>query len=136
MHRDFFEFSPTHKLWLCCNHLPTVWGADEAIWRRILVVPFTVTIPEDEQDRDLPAKLWKERAGVLRWLVDGYRSWRKIGLDPPEADRARTDRTAPTRTTSAPSSSSAAPSTPKGPSCPRTSARATRSGAKTRNRNR
>jgi putative DNA primase/helicase len=92
MHRNFFEFSPTHKLWLCCNHLPTVWGADEAIWRRILVVPFTVTIPEDEQDRDLPAKLWKERAGVLRWLVDGYRAWREIGLDPPEAVRARTDR--------------------------------------------
>jgi putative DNA primase/helicase len=92
MHRDFFEFAPTHKLWLACNHLPTIWGADEAIWRRILVIPFTVTIPEDERDPDLPEKIWAERAGLLRWLIDGYRAWREIGLDPPEAVRVRTER--------------------------------------------
>jgi putative DNA primase/helicase len=83
MRQDFFEFSPTHKIWLACNHLPLVHGADDGIWRRILVVPFNVTIPEHERDGNLPEKLWAERTGILIWLLDGCLAWHEHGLMPP-----------------------------------------------------
>jgi putative DNA primase/helicase len=77
--RDLFEFNPTHKLWIVCNDLPVVSGSDFGIWRRILVVPFTVTIPEDERDLGLNERLLTEREGILAWLVRGCVEWREKG---------------------------------------------------------
>ena len=45
MRQDFQEFWPTHNLWLGANHKPIVRGTDNAIWRRIRLIPFDVTIP-------------------------------------------------------------------------------------------
>ncbi|OGQ86253.1 MAG: hypothetical protein A2289_01920 [Deltaproteobacteria bacterium RIFOXYA12_FULL_58_15] len=88
MGKDFFEFSPTHKLWLCANHKPIVRGTDNAIWRRLMLVPFNVTIPEQERDPDLPQKLRAELPGILRWAVLGCLDWQRQGLQPPDAVRA------------------------------------------------
>lgn len=84
MFRDFFEWTPTHKLILCCNHRPTIRGTDNAIWRRVRLVPFTVTIPEDERDNDLGDKLQAEAAGILRWAIDGCLAWQRDGLGAPD----------------------------------------------------
>jgi putative DNA primase/helicase len=46
-------------------------GTDHAIWRRVKLVPFTVTIPPEERDPELPDKLLEERAGILAWAVEG-----------------------------------------------------------------
>jgi putative DNA primase/helicase len=80
---DSFEFEPTHKLFICGNHLPAIRETDHAIWRRILLIPFTGTIPEERQDRELPAKLRAEASGILNWLVRGCLEWQKNGLAPP-----------------------------------------------------
>ena len=85
LHREFFEFDPTFKLWLAVNHKPRITGTDHAIWRRIRLVPFTVTIPESERDPDLCEKLKKELPGVLAWAVEGCALWRQNGLTPPGA---------------------------------------------------
>ncbi len=53
MREDFWEFAPTHKLMLCTNHRPEIKETKNAIWRRIKLIPFTVTIPESEQVKDL-----------------------------------------------------------------------------------
>ncbi len=71
MREDFWEFDPTHKIILASNHKPTVRGTDHAIWRRIRLVPFAVTIPESEQDKSLPGKLLTELPGILAWCVRG-----------------------------------------------------------------
>ncbi len=63
--REFFEFMPAFKIWFAVNHKPRIRGTDHAIWRRIRLLPFTVTIPEAEQDRDLPAKLRDELPSIL-----------------------------------------------------------------------
>ncbi len=84
MRKDFFEFEPTHKLWIAANHKPIIKGNDMAIWRRILLVPFTVTIPVEQQDKQLLSKLIKEQAGILNWVVQGCLAWQKEGLKPPE----------------------------------------------------
>ena len=90
LHREFFEFVPQFKLWLATNHKPTIRGDDYAIWRRIRLIPFSVTIPEAEQDGELGAKLAEERAGILKWAVEGCLAWQRDGLQTPEPVRAAT----------------------------------------------
>jgi putative DNA primase/helicase len=81
---EFFDFTPEFKLIVACNHLPTIRGTDHAIWRRLHRIPFTVTIPETEQDKTLPAQLRAEFPGILRWLVQGCLDWQREGLGVPE----------------------------------------------------
>ena len=84
MRQDFFEFAPTFKIWLAANHKPVIRGNDYAIWRRIRMIPFTVTIPAKEQDKRLGDKLKAEYAGILRWAVEGCLAWQREGLKEPE----------------------------------------------------
>jgi putative DNA primase/helicase len=83
MREDFWTFKPTHKVLLCTNHKPAVRGTDHAIWRRLRIVPFTVTIPEAEQDKALPRKLLEQLPGILAWCVRGCLEWQQDGLNPP-----------------------------------------------------
>jgi putative DNA primase/helicase len=85
LHGEWFEFVPTFKVFLAVNHKPQIQGTDYAMWRRIRLIPFDVTIPDDEQDKTLPTKLEVERAGILRWLVEGCLAWQQEGLTPPQA---------------------------------------------------
>lgn len=90
MRENFFEFDATHHVWLSGNHKPTVKGTDLAIWRRIHLVPFNVTIPEEEQDKHLAERLREELPGILRWAVEGCLDWQAEGLAPPEEVTAAT----------------------------------------------
>jgi len=85
LYTESFEFRPTFKLFLAANHKPIIRGTDLAIWRRVCLVPFTVTIPESEQNKELSAKLRGELPGILNWVLDGCRQWQAIGLKPPKA---------------------------------------------------
>jgi P4 family phage/plasmid primase-like protien len=91
MREDFWTYGPTHKLFMAGNHKPTVRGDDEGIWRRMRLVPWTVTIPEGERDPALPGKLALELPGILRWAVDGCLAWQSSGLAAPAAVRSATD---------------------------------------------
>jgi putative DNA primase/helicase len=66
MRQDFFDFYPTFKLFISGNHLPRLRNVDEAIRRRLLLVPFTVQIPKDERDSKLMEKLKPEWPAILR----------------------------------------------------------------------
>lgn len=91
MRQDFWEFDPTHKLFVACNHRPMIVGSDHAIWRRVRLVPFSVVIPDEEQDKQLGEKLKAERAGILNWLIKGCLDWQEHGLTEPDAVRAATN---------------------------------------------
>lgn len=84
MRQDLFEFAPTHKLWLYGNHRPTITGTDEGIWRRIRLIPFTVSIAPAERNPHLKDELIREAPGILNWLIDGCLLWQKEGLAAPE----------------------------------------------------
>jgi len=77
------EFIATLKLFLGVNFLPLITDTTFAMWRRVLLLPFTVTIAKAEQDGDLPAKLDAERSGILRWAIEGCLSWQQRGLGAP-----------------------------------------------------
>jgi P4 family phage/plasmid primase-like protien len=85
MREDFWEFQRQFKLLLVTNNLPGVREGTHAIWRRIKVVPFSQTIPDDKQDRTLVAKLRNEWPGILAWAVCGCLDWQKNGLRFPKA---------------------------------------------------
>ena len=85
MREDFWEFEPTHKIWLAANHKPTIRGTDYGIWRRVKLVPFTVTIPPERQDKHLPDKLREEFSGILNWALSGCIEWQHMGLGEPAA---------------------------------------------------
>lgn len=87
--REYFKFKAQFKLWIAANHKPIIKGQDEAIWRRIRIIPFTVTIPEAERDPQLYSKLHAELPGILQWALEGYRDWNEGGLQaPPEVLKA------------------------------------------------
>ncbi len=90
LHSDFVEVRPIFKLTMSGNHKPDIRGTDDGIWRRVLLVPFDVQIPEGERDPDLGDKLWEERDGILNWLIDGLVDFLDGGLRPPEAVTAAT----------------------------------------------
>jgi putative DNA primase/helicase len=88
LYSEFFEFRPTFKLWIAANHKPVIRGDDLAIWRRIRLVPFTVTIPPEQQDRNLEASLRDELPGILNWAIEGCLEWQRHGLTTPAAVQA------------------------------------------------
>ena len=84
-----FSFEPTHTLWMYGNHKPVISGMDHGIWRRIYLIPFIVTIPEDKQRPQ--EVMWKEfrreNSGILDWALEGWKDFQKNGLVVPEAVR-------------------------------------------------
>jgi putative DNA primase/helicase len=83
MRQDFFEYTPQFKLIIAGNHKPGLRSVDEAIRRRFNLIPFTVTIPIEERDKDLGKKLQEELPGILAWMINGCGRWRERGLAPP-----------------------------------------------------
>jgi len=90
MREDFWEFEPTHKIILAANHKPAVRGTDYAVWRRIKLVPFTVTISPEEKDKDLAEELKGELPGILNWALRGCLDWQRYGLGEPDEVRQAT----------------------------------------------
>jgi putative DNA primase/helicase len=91
MRQDFFSFTPTFKLMIVGNHKPRIRTVDEAMRRRIQMIPFNITIPKEDRDPDLTEKLKAEWPAILRWMIDGTFIWKKDGLRPPDAVIAATN---------------------------------------------
>jgi putative DNA primase/helicase len=85
-----FTFQPTGKLWLAANNRPAISERNHAAWRRVQLIPFAVTIPEAEQDKELESKLLKELPGILNWALDGLADYLKVGLKTPPAVQVAT----------------------------------------------
>lgn len=91
MREDFWQFNPTHKVFLATNHRPGVKGTDYAIWRRLRLVPFRRVIPPAERDKRLPERLRHELIGILAWCARGCVEWQQDGLQEPGEVLAATD---------------------------------------------
>ena len=87
LYGEYFSFKPTFKIFMATNHKPKIRGADNGIWRRIKMIPFTVTIPPEQRDKNLTEKLIAENSGILNWLLKGYAMWKKEGHEEPPAVR-------------------------------------------------
>jgi putative DNA primase/helicase len=95
MRQDYFEFEQTFNIFLLVNHKPVITGTDTAIWRRIRLIPWTQTVPEDmrrPQD-EVVAELSSGDNGsaVLNWMLDGLRDWKENRLRITEKVKAATE---------------------------------------------
>lgn len=92
MHKDFFDFRPTHQLWLAGNYQPAVGSGGDAFWRRLLLIPFDYTVPKAERQPGLSGLLVKEEGPIiLQWMIAGAVEYGRIKLtNEPAAVRART----------------------------------------------
>lgn len=91
MRQDFFEYFPQFKLLIAGNHKPSIRNVDEAMKRRLHLIPFTVTIPPERRDGKLTEKLFAERDGILAWAVEGCLAWQREGLLPPDCVLSATE---------------------------------------------
>jgi putative DNA primase/helicase len=88
LYREAFEFCPSFTLWLAANNRPHVNADDDAIWRRIGQVPFSVQIPDAERDPSVKERLCDPQESgptILTWLVEGCLTWQRSGLRIPES---------------------------------------------------
>lgn len=81
-----FVFKPTHKLWAMGNHMPTVVGTDEGIWRRIVLIPFTNSIPKNEQRPidEMLEEFREELPGILNRALMGFLRFRQTKMTLPK----------------------------------------------------
>jgi putative DNA primase/helicase len=86
LYQSNFEFKPQFTLWLAANDAPQVNNEDDAIFRRMNIIPFTQVVPVEKQDKDLGDKLAAPtvRAAILAWAVEGCLAWQDGGLRVPK----------------------------------------------------
>jgi len=93
LYQPEIEFRPTCKFFLAANHRPTVSDDDDALWRRIVVVPFTNAVPDGKRDPAVKAQLRDPAVGgpaILAWMVRGLLDYRVNGFRVPEVVRKAT----------------------------------------------
>lgn len=84
MRQDFFTYVPQFKLVIAGNHKPAIRNIDEAMRRRLHLIPFTITVPPEKRDKQLQAKLLAEANGIFSWGVEGCLAWQREGLRQPK----------------------------------------------------
>jgi putative DNA primase/helicase len=93
LYSEGFEFLPQMKLWLAANHAPRVSDDDDALWRRILRIPFVHVVPETERQASVKTTLGNPAiAGpaILAWAVQGCLHWQREGLQVPDIIKSAT----------------------------------------------
>lgn len=85
LYKDAFPFRPVFVPIMGTNEPPVFDGADSAMARRIVHVPFNVVVPVEDRDDRLASKLAGERAGIFRWMEAGLRDYQRNGLAIPAA---------------------------------------------------
>ena len=91
LYGEYFDYTPTFKIFFVTNHRPEIRGQDVGIWRRVRLIPFTEVISPKKRIKDLDKTIIQEEAsGILSWAVRGCLLWREKGLDPPKIVTAAT----------------------------------------------
>lgn len=91
MRQDEFTFTPEFKLLFAGNHKPSLRSVDEAMRRRLRLIPFAVTIPPGERNHNLFEELKAEWPGILQWAIKGCLEWQRVGLKQPPCVTDATD---------------------------------------------
>ncbi len=91
MGQNFFDFKPTHTLFMAVNHLPEVKSGGDGFWRRLRKIDFRKTIPVEKRKENLAQLLIEEEgAGILQWMIDGAVRITNQGFSEPESVKMAT----------------------------------------------
>jgi putative DNA primase/helicase len=86
-HREAVEVKPTAKLLISTNALPRFNDKSQAIWRRILLVPFDYKVEEKSQIKNLAHELKTELPGILNRALQGLDRLNKNGFTQPQGQK-------------------------------------------------
>lgn len=79
-------FFPQCKILMAGNHEPKIANVDDAMLRRIKILPFNVKVPKEKQIGDLDVKLIQREGGqILAWMIEGAQKYMDSGLSEPQA---------------------------------------------------
>jgi putative DNA primase/helicase len=85
LYESSFTFYPTFKLMFAGNNKPILKNVDEAMRRRMYLIPFEIKVPAEKRDSQLQKYLREvEGGGILQWAIEGCLEWQKNGLQPPK----------------------------------------------------
>ena len=91
MNKDFFDFKPTHTLFMAVNHLPEVKSGGDGFWRRLRKIDFRKTIPVERRKENFAATMVEaEGPGILQWMIDGAVRITDRGMSEPESIKLST----------------------------------------------
>ena len=79
LYGSHFDFPKTHKHLIVGNDAPQLRVVDNALKRRLHVVPFRANF-EGTPDLEMPAKLRAEGPQILQWLIEGHALWLEDGM--------------------------------------------------------
>jgi P4 family phage/plasmid primase-like protien len=79
--RPPFTAKPTARLVLATNNVPAFSDKTDGLWRRMLLLKFTVQIPEEERVAGMDsAEFWRgEAPGIFAWALVGLAELRRQG---------------------------------------------------------
>lgn len=87
LYEKFILWRPQCVIWIGTNHLPKLNSDDDAIWRRIRTIPMPTIIrfSGKEEVKGYARYLIQEASGILNWILDGLREYRRLGrlAEPP-----------------------------------------------------
>lgn len=85
LYQKAITFEPSHTFMMVTNDRPIVRGDDDAIWQRLAVIPFDITVRGSKvDDKQLKHKLKLHADAIVTWAVQGYALYREEGLNPPQ----------------------------------------------------
>jgi P4 family phage/plasmid primase-like protien len=91
MGQNFFDFKPTHTLFMAVNHLPEVKSGGDGFWRRLRKIDFRRTIPAEKRKENFAQLLVDEEGpGILQWMVDGAVRLTNQGFSEPDSVKMAT----------------------------------------------
>lgn len=94
LYQDFWQFEPTHTLFMHTNNTPPIRNNDQAIWKRIRLIPWLAKFEGKGEilKHELDARFATEFSGILAWLVEGAQKWLVAGaLDEPKVIQDATE---------------------------------------------
>lgn len=80
LNHEFFQFRPSFTPVLDTNHPPRPRDPGNAVWRRLVIIPWSVVIPPPDRDENLREKLLEELPGILNWIVQGAKRYLENGF--------------------------------------------------------
>lgn len=91
MNQNFFDFKPTHTLFLAVNHLPAVKSGGDGFWRRLRKLDFRITIAKEEQRENFAQLMIEDEGpGILQWMVEGAVRVTAQGFNEPDSVKLST----------------------------------------------
>lgn len=81
LYEKFVSWRPQCVIWIGTNHLPRFNSDDDAVWRRVRTIPMHTIIrfSGQEERKGLSRHLIQEANGILNWILEGLREYRRLG---------------------------------------------------------